>query len=143
FRYLDLRRVPYTTDRIAKIERTDSLYEAVLIPETSSGYKKYLTNQDINGNYLIQNQTNSVDEHHRESDYVWINFYLKSPTPITDGTLYLFGALSNWDFLPECRLTYVDSLQMYHKKVLLKQGYYNYQYVILKDDKKAADETTF
>jgi hypothetical protein len=36
---------------------------------------------------------------------------------------------------------YNDSLKCYQKRILLKQGYYNYEYVLLKDNQPAASET--
>ncbi len=140
FRYFDIRSVTYTTERVLKVEKTDSLFESYLAEDLSRGFKKYLTYQDINGKFLIENQLSPDDEHHSEADYVWVNFTLKSEKPITDGTVYVFGALSDWDFSSDFRLMYDDSLKCYQKRILLKQGYYNYQYVLLKDNLLAASE---
>jgi len=141
FRYFDIRSVTYTTERVIKVEKTDSLFESYLAPDYSRGFKKYLTYQDIDGKFLIENQLSPDDEHHSEADYIWVNFTLMSDKPITEGTVYIFGALSDWSFLPEFRLNYDDSLKCYQKRILLKQGYYNYEYVLLKDNIPAASET--
>lgn len=142
FRYFDIRSITYTTEKVVKVQKGDSLYESTLFPDASRGIKKYNTYQDLNGKFLIENQMSPADDHHAEADYLWVNFTFNSDNAITDGTLYIYGALSNWDFLPEFRLMYDDSLKCYQKKVLLKQGYYNYEYVLLKDNVKAADETS-
>ena len=141
FRFFDIRSVTYTTERVLKVEKTDSLFEALLAGDISRGFKKYLTYQDIDGKYLIENQMSPDDEHHSEADYLWVNFTLQSDKAITDGTVYIFGALSDWGFSPDYRLMYDDSLKCYQKRILLKQGYYNYQYVLLKDNQPAASET--
>lgn len=141
FRFFDIRSTSYTSERVLKIARTDSIFEAILIEDQSRGFKKYLTYQDINGKFKIENQQSPEDEHHSEADYIWVNFTFKSPATFEDGTLYIFGGLTDWDFQPDFRMQYNDSLKCYQKKVLLKQGYYNYEYVLLKDNQNAAVET--
>jgi hypothetical protein len=52
-----------------------------------------------------------------------------------------FGQLSDWRVKPECKLIYDPQTRAYRGKILLKQGYYNYQYVFLRDGEQIADET--
>lgn len=143
FRFFDIRSTSYTSERVLQITKTDSLFEAWVVPEESRAFKKYITYSDLDGKFFIENQLSSDEDNHTEADYIWVNFYLKSEKPVTDGTIYIFGALSDWDFKPEFLLQYDDSLKTYHKKILLKQGYYNYEYILLKDNTKACSETEY
>ena len=53
-----------------------------------------------------------------------------------NGNLYLFGKFCDWKFKEELKLEYDTLNQNYFKEVLLKQGYYNYQYCFVKDGSK-------
>jgi hypothetical protein len=50
-----------------------------------------------------------------------------------DGGLYLFGGLTEWQVKPEYRMEYDYRSGSYDCSAYLKQGYYNYQYIYLKD----------
>ena len=51
-------------------------------------------------------------------------FYFESPQ--LDVPVYVYGQLSDWELRPEFLLDYSPERGAYSKKVLLKQGYYNY-----------------
>jgi hypothetical protein len=53
--------------------------------------------------------------------------------PIMDGGLYLYGGLTDWMVKPEHRLEYNYRDRMYEGSIYLKQGYYNYQYLYVRD----------
>jgi hypothetical protein len=47
------------------------------------------------------------------------------------GTLYVFGELTQWKYIPEAVMSYNPKLQGYQGALFLKQGYYNYQYMFV------------
>jgi hypothetical protein len=53
--------------------------------------------------------------------------------PILDGGLYLYGGLTDWQVKPEHRLEYNYRDKTYEGSIYLKQGYYNYQYIYVRD----------
>ena len=53
----------------------------------------------------------------------------------------IMGALTNWQFTEEGRLTYNFQEKAYETIMYLKQGYYNYVYVFLEDGYPGADVT--
>ena len=44
--------------------------------------------------------------------------------------MYVYGELTDWQLLPEFRLDWSDTYKRYQGEVLLKQGIYDYQYVV-------------
>jgi hypothetical protein len=46
------------------------------------------------------------------------------------------GGLTYWQFLPEAQVSYNFDRQGFEASLLLKQGYYNYHYVMLPNDSK-------
>lgn len=129
----------YQTERIDKI-RFDTLYQVFLLEDKPRTYKNYVYNQDINGRYLIKNEVNATN-FNIESDYARVHFFLPFPVQLTDGEFYLMGALTNWRMDGNSRLQFNTSNRRYELSFLLKQGYYNYIYVMLKKGKTTGDES--
>lgn len=92
---------------------------------------------DANGRYVIDNF--ETRRGNVEADYVDTYFKLQIDEPITQD-IYLFGLLSHWELKPELKMT-PDSTnkRILNGHALLKQGFYNYSYVV-KDSKTLADE---
>ena len=72
------------------------------------------------------------------SDYAKVYFSLYSPTEFEEEEVYFWGALTDWNLLPEYRLQYDPSISSYLGSALLKQGFYDYEYVTVK---KVINET--
>ena len=72
-----------------------------------------------------------------DGDYGFVQFRLKYPEQIGGGDLFIFGALSDWKFKDEYKLIYNNERGFYEADIYLKQGYYNYQYALLKDNETA------
>jgi hypothetical protein len=139
FRFFDLKTLAYNTPNVARIIRDSVPFRILLGNDEYRGIKKYITNYDINGKFLVKNDI--ATDHHTEADYVWVHFYLPYDEPTTEGNLYVFGALSDWKIKDECRLKYNYTSKKYEVAILLKQGYYNYQYVLSRDNSPLPDET--
>lgn len=90
----------------------------------------YLYDEDANGAFYIRNSDNY--ENDRLSDYDWVHF--RKPSERYQGELYLNGVWTNDRFLEEYRMEYNEATKSYEKAVLLKQGYYSYQYLLLDED---------
>lgn len=91
----------------------------------------YLYDEDANGAFYVRNSDNI--ENDRSCDYLYTHFTLMSPAPV-EGEVYLNGAWTNDRFLPEYKMEYNGEKKCYEGCVLLKQGYYSYQYVMLDKD---------
>jgi hypothetical protein len=49
---------------------------------------------------------------------------------LPDGNVYIFGLLSDWRIDPAFKCVYNNEEKAYKAMVLLKQGFYNYAYVV-------------
>ena len=63
------------------------------------------------------------------------HFRLKSPK--LNGEVYINGAWTNNRFLPQYKMNFDEMEQIYKASILLKQGYYSYQYLLVDSDGKA------
>ncbi len=139
FRNFDIKSIRYHSERIYTVD-TDSLGNHVtLLSDEKRNIKRYYTNPDLNGNYLVKIQEGKDSD--VEADYCFVHFFLPYDEVLTDGNLYVFGAFNNWKCTTENLMRYNEKRFGYEAIVLFKQGYYNYVYGYLKDGAKTVDET--
>lgn len=116
------------TLNVNRMEWFDPYYHATLYPNQTA--RNYLYDEDQNGAFIIRN---SDDEDVATTcDYVFTHFTLKSPQ-LPGGEVYLNGEWTYNRFIPEYRMTYNRETQAYEATALLKQGYYNYNYLFVPD----------
>lgn len=141
FRYFDTRSLRTYTERIKNIYKdSDSKNHVELLSDDNRTFKNYIFYNDINGDFLIKNQDMSLNQD-IEADYVWVHFFMPYDNPLSEGNLYVLGKLTNWKLDKSNRMTYNYKRFGYECSLYLKQGYYNYKYVYLKDKTKGGDET--
>ncbi|MDR1676234.1 MAG: DUF5103 domain-containing protein [Tannerella sp.] len=129
----EYRRIEFLTHRynglnIERIRYFDPYYHADVAVDRSRAGQTYLYDQDQNGRFFVR--CSGCQHPDVEADYFIVHFAYDSK-PFPDGDLYLLG-----DFLQNrtdgnSRMEYNAETGRYEKALLLKQGYYNYQYVFL------------
>ena len=138
YRAVDLKSLQFKPFMIADLEvGKDNYYHAYLMDDEPRSYLRYSTTEDINGKFLIKKDdaVNSAIE----ADYVYVHFSLPYSLPETTGDIYIYGQLSNWQLQDDFKMTYDYEKKRYTRTLLLKQGYYNYNYVFLEDRKKVGE----
>ena len=118
-----------TTD---KSFRKDSVYHTVLRVDYPKYNLPYDDFGDINGNFFIRN--NRFGNEYlaaSEADYSWVYFAL-DVFDDKNGLYepYIVGAFDNWEISPRTKMTFNKESNLWEKEFFLKQGYYNYQYVV-------------
>jgi len=139
FRTFDIKSFNYNSERVRKTNHDSALYHIYLYDDIKRPFKVYVSEDDINGRRLIKNEERTDSD--IEADYAWVHFTLPYDNPLLDGSIYILGALTNWQFLPEAKMSYNFSKKAYTCNLLLKQGYYNYQYVYVRNSSSTGDET--
>ncbi len=139
FRNFDIKSIRYQSERIANVRTDTSGIQVTLAPDEGRSFKRYYSSPDINGNYLVKIQEGNNSE--AEADYCYVHFFLPYDAVLTDGNLYVFGAYNSWKCNRGNLMHYNPKRFGYECTLYLKQGYYNYEYVFLKDGGAAADET--
>lgn len=139
FRNVDLKSLKFVTSRIDRYQRTNSGWNAYLLPDERRTFKRYVSGEDINGRFLVKND--EASDSHTESDYLWMHFILPYSPFQAQGSMYVFGELSDWGFPLSHRMNYNFRSAAYELRLLLKQGYYNYAYVFLENQSQQGDIT--
>lgn len=141
FRYFDVRSTRFLTERVKEIIRDNDLkYQVYLHDDEIRSTKPYLFYNDINGNFLTKNRE-SFGNDNIEADYVYVHFFLPYNLAAGTGNFYIMGKLTDWRMNKLSKMTYNETRGGYEAVLYLKQGYYNYMYVLSNDAKKGGDET--
>lgn len=128
YRKFEVLDPSHPTMGIERISWDGDYYQA--FPFISEPRPNYLYDEDANGSFYIRNSDNR--ENNTTSDYVWVNYRLKSPYP-QDGQIMIDGRWTNEE--PETYLmTYDETTRLYTTSILQKQGYYSYQYLWIDND---------
>ena len=128
YRKFEMLDVTHTTMGLESVHWDGQAYHAYIWPDEPR--PSYVYDEDANGAFLIRNSDNfEID---RTSEYMLAHFTL--PSPEVEGTVYLNGNWTNDRFLPEYALEYNPERHAYEAVIPLKQGYYSYQYLLMRDD---------
>ena len=129
FRPLDLRNLSIN-QTIAKMDRSGwiSSFSTPSLPKRN--FLNYKTLFDLNGRYTINSQDDFYNAN-TNNQYVWVTFTLDQPYLYQNRKVYVFGELSNWQYLDDFALELNTETNQMEKKILLKQGYYNYQFMVM------------
>ncbi len=127
FLYFDSKSIRNSTLNIAKVELGKDLYHTYLYTNEERIDKPYTLFPDINGNFIIR--TLKGENPNTDADYSWVNFSLSCLENLEGKEIYVHGKFNNWQLNDLNTLKYNTSTGLYECKILLKQGFYNYQYV--------------
>ena len=100
----------------------------------------YASTRDINGRYLIKSE-DMIRDSQTEAEYVYVHFTLPYKAPIVDGGLYIIGGLTNWEFNKENKFKFYYKMFAYEGLLYLKQVYYNYHFVLLRNGEDVGDDS--
>ncbi len=134
YRYFDIKSIRYQSEYVKSIDYSMGKYNVYLYPSENREFKPYFYWKDFNGKYYIAFQEGKNPD--TEADYVNVYFTLPSDYMIKDGNVYVAGALNDWKYDNNNILTYNEKDRQYECTMLLKQGWYNYEYEFLKNGKR-------
>ncbi|WP_040281344.1 type IX secretion system plug protein [Psychroserpens damuponensis] len=128
YRFFETKDVRGANVGVQFIDLKD-IYESYLYINNPRDKRPYTYNPDINGNFLITAlDTDNVDI---EADYTNVHFALQYPE-LTDGSsIYVYGNFNNYALNNQNKLTFNKAEGRYQTKIKLKQGFYNYKYVVV------------
>jgi len=129
FRVFDIRSLKVQSGNINRIRFDSAGYEVDLLTDRSRLGARYLKYEELNGNYKVIEWDNSQISDHIEADYAYVNFRFQLDSVLQNGSIYLLGEFTNWRMDSYSRLAYNQITRQYETSLLLKQGYYNYQYI--------------
>jgi hypothetical protein len=141
YRYFDIKSIRYQSEFVRKIDFVGSAYHVLLFPSENREFKPYFYWQDFNGKYYVAIQEGRDMD--TDADYVYVYYTLPAPYKIDGGNIYVSGAMNNWAFNLDNKMTYDPARAEYQCTMLLKQGWYNYEYIFLREGEKPVEPSLF
>lgn len=128
FRRFEITTFKHAGIGVNRIEFFAPYYNAELM-ESRARNKGYVYDQDQNGRFLVHTTDYSSDE--TNSDYFLVHFSYPLDATLSNGTMYLNGDLVENKLDENSRMLYNKDRKAYEKTLFLKQGSYNYNYVVV------------
>ncbi len=130
--FFDSKDLRITTPNISYVSRSDR-YESYLFTDPDLQYSPYSFAPDINGRFEPRTLMGNRNPH-TEADYHRVYFSLSTALNPLDNEIYIYGSFNNFQLEETNKLFYNPSLEIYEGVMLLKQGFYNYKYVLKNQD---------
>jgi hypothetical protein len=141
YRSVDFKSLKYQEPNVRSLINGNNGYEAIFKPDARRDNKGYTFQKELNGCFLIQNQQGSQPD--VDAEYVNVLFSFPMNAPMIDGDMFLFGGFTDFNCYDDYKLQYNYEHMAYEVQTLLKQGYYNYQYVYVPKNTNDVDEGYF
>jgi hypothetical protein len=141
FRYFDIKTIRQNRQNVRAIDFVNGYYHAFLLPSDDREFKPYFFNEDFNGKYVVAiEESNEPD---READYIWVWFTLPAYNEIRDASVYVTGDFCGWQYTDDNLMTWNATKGCYEGMLLLKQGWYNYEYAVIPSDSDVPEGFAF
>ncbi len=137
FHFFDSKSVRNSTLTIARVDSGPKLYHTLLYTNQERVNRPYTYYPDINGNFVIRN-LNSTNSN-LEADYTWVFFTLETSEKIENKKIYINANFNNWRVDQANEMIYNSKNGLYEGKILLKQGFYNYQYITVDENENISN----
>jgi Domain of unknown function (DUF5103) len=143
WRYFDIRSIEVRLNNVHSLYRKDGITHALLrLDQDRYDQNFFDAVDDLNGYFAIENRNANVLQDRvplqsrgasdMTNDYAKVWFSLKRNAPYDDHDVYVYGALTDWKLRDEYKMVYDEASHTYGCSALLKQGYYNYQFMVIK-----------
>jgi len=141
FRYFDNRSNKFNGENIASTDFHRPYFHKTIMTDEVRSNKNFFLYKEMNGKFTIESQDKEVRIPDTECDYTFVHFTLPLPTILLGGSVNVFGALTGWNANKSNEMTWNFDTSAYELTLLLKQGYYNYQYVYVPQGATVADHS--
>jgi len=131
FLWFENKDVRASNTSIQYIDLKD-LYHNYLYTDGIRYNQPYTYNPDINGNFLVT--VLEANDPSIEADYVWVFFSLATSELSKGQEIHVYGNFNNYTIDNSTKMTFNNNDFVYQNKMKLKQGFYNYKYVVVNAD---------
>lgn len=125
FEFTDER---YTSIGVEQLEYRPPYYHLWVIPDRIKAGSSYFYDRDQRGRFLVH--ALRVDDVDVEADYFWAHFSLNCTKQWRNMGVWLDGLMTYNSYNADNAMVYDESDERYYASLFLKQGSYNYQYLV-------------
>jgi hypothetical protein len=141
FRNFDTKSLTFNGFGVENIAIMDNTHYVRLYTAESRARRVYADNGDINGRYVIRADRRQNPE--IEAEYTAVYFSLAANFQGENTSVHVFGELTNWAIDEDSEMHYDFVRRQYSKVLFLKQGFYDYQFVLYDKTSQTVDITRF
>jgi hypothetical protein len=143
WRWINLHSLRLMSDRMMDIVKGESHTEIYVKPDIERRQQVYVFYRDLNGMYSLENTDGNNP--YWQSDYAFTHFTFVPPgnRPYAGKSIHIYGELTNYITDENSKMIFNEEKGVYEKTMFLKQGYYNYSYVTVNDNKREGDTVSF
>lgn len=127
YRFFDIRTVLSRANYIDRIDRPADRNIAYVQVDQPRARGAYIQSDDFNGQYIIDHRETGIGA--TNGDYIETVFTLKT-AEIPGADVYVNGAFNLWRLDDRNRMVFDPALNAFRANILLKQGVYNYDYIV-------------
>jgi len=135
WRFFEMKNFRFVSSEVLSIDREANGWKVILQPDLPRGSKTYETAQDINGQYFVRNDEGSDAD--LDAEYCNVHFSLAC-NEIPGSTVYVEGAFTRFN-QEAFKCKWNEKNRSYDCDVKLKQGLYNYRFVVYDEYLAKAD----
>ena len=128
YRRFETVRTDYPGMHVDSVKFYDGIWNAWLQPDSPRDHRKYNFDKTQHGRFKIDEYNSSDPD--LSGDYVLVHFTL-DPVVTPKGSIFVDGNFTNHQFDDSNLMKYDWNDGLYHASIPLKQGSYNYQYVVI------------
>jgi len=131
WRWVDLRSLRLMSDRVERIDTKRDTTQVYLRAEPPRNGQMRVFYRDMNGSYTMENMEGNNPLWQSEYGLVHFTFVPPGNKPLEGQDVYVFGELSDFAAGGKGLMTFNEEKGIYEASLLLKQGFYNYNYVTM------------
>ena len=131
FLNFDTKDLRSPTFAISRVEY-GQVYNHYLFTNEYRFDKPYTYYPDINGDFVIR--TMQGEDVSREAEYTKVHFSLPYSDIVGLDQVYVTGKFNNYALTEENKMTFNEESGKFELTLMMKQGFYNYKYVVKHDD---------
>ncbi|SFS66866.1 protein of unknown function [Zhouia amylolytica] len=130
--YFENKDIRVPANKIRHVELND-IYEHHLYTDEDRSNQLYTYNPDINGDFRI---SSLESENSYQADYANVHFSIPYENKLGFNQVYIYGKFNNYELSEENKLAYNEEHNLMEGSILLKQGFYNYKYILVDEEGK-------
>lgn len=128
YRRIETVSITNPTMGVEQVEYHYPYYHSVLYTDAERASQPYAYDQTQHGRYKVREYNSTQSD--IEADYTVVHFTLDAPE-MPGAMIFIDGDFTQRRFGPESLMTYNRATGLYERSMLLKQGAYNYQYLLV------------
>lgn len=141
YRFFNMLEYKYLSNNVYKVDMSSgSIFDLYLEEDKSRSYLRYSLESDFNGRIMYGSGSKVFPP--EELDYARVHFAFKPEESLFGYEIYLYGELSQYRINDNFKMVFNPERNRYELTKILKQGLYNYQYVVKSIYQEGPDEST-